>query len=159
MNAHPWNSPRIGGEAYQRRPARRKVNRMTVDGEAAGRLLRTAWVEGVGRHHPGGPRPGHVADWEELSDWERDSSVTVADQIARLVVAANGRTTRLTRAQRGQFVVTCWIAQVHRHLSEPSLAAITPWEEMPDWQRQTVAHVFDVIEQSVSERLGAASSG
>jgi hypothetical protein len=128
---------------------------MTADREAAGRLFRTAWVEGVGRHYPGTPRPGHLAAWEELSDWERDSSVTVADQIARFVLAAGGRTSRLTRAQRGQFVVTCWIAQVHRHVAEPSVAAITPWEELPEWQRQTVAHVFDVLERAVVERPAA----
>ncbi|HXM56610.1 MAG TPA: hypothetical protein VOB72_14535 [Candidatus Dormibacteraeota bacterium] len=128
---------------------------MTLDREAAGRLFRTAWVEGVGRHHPGTPREGHLAAWEELSGWERDSSATVGDQIAQLVVAANGRTSRLTRAQRGQFVVTCWIAQVHRHLSEPSVAAVTPWEELPEWQRQTVAHVFDVIERAVNEQRDA----
>jgi hypothetical protein len=32
------------------------------------------------------------------------------------------------------------------------VSSITPWEEMPDWQRQTVAHVFDVIEQAVIEQ-------
>ena len=128
---------------------------MAADREAAGRLFRTAWVEGVERHHPGAPLPGHLVAWEELSDWERDSSVTVADQIARFVVAANGRTSRLTRAQRGQFVVTCWIAQVHRHLSEPNVASIAPWEELPEWQQQTVGHVFDVIERAVVEREAA----
>ena len=124
----------------------------------AGRLLRTAWVEGVGRHHPGTSRARAIDAWEELAPWVQQSSCTVAEQIAGLVVAANGRTTRLTRAQRGQFVATCWIAQVHRHQSEPPVSSITPWDEMPDWQRQAVAHVFDVIEQAVIER-GVAPAG
>jgi hypothetical protein len=128
---------------------------MTSDREAAGRLFRTAWVEGVGRHHPGTPRTGTIAAWEDLSDWERASSAAVADQVARFVLDANGRTSRLTRSQRGQFVTICWIAQVHRHLSEPPVSSITPWEELPAWQRQTVAHVFDVIEQAVEERRAA----
>jgi len=131
---------------------------MTLEREAAGRLLRTAWIEGVGRHHTGTPRARALDGWEDLASWERDSSCTVAEQIAQLVVAANGRTSRLTRAQRGQFVATCWIAQVHRHLSEPHVSSITPWEEMPDWQRQTVAHVFDVIEQAVVEQGAGAGS-
>ncbi len=125
---------------------------MPLEREAAGRLFRTAWVEGVGRHHPGTPRAGTLADWEELAEWERESSSTVAEQVAQLVLQANGRTSRLTRAQRGQYVAICWIAQVHRHLSEPQVSAITPWEEMAEWQRLTVAHVFDVIEQAVLER-------
>jgi hypothetical protein len=125
---------------------------MTLDREAAGRLLRTAWVEGVERHHPGRPGEGHLSPWDELADWERDGASTVAEQIAQFVVAAQGRTGRLTRAQRGQFVATCWIAQVHRHFSEPRLSSIIPWEELPEWQQQTDAHVFDVIERAVAER-------
>jgi hypothetical protein len=118
-----------------------------LEGEAAGRLFRSAWVEGVRRHHPGDPKPGYVAPWEDMPDWERDSACAVADQVARFVVASAGSTTSLTAEQRGQFVATCWIAQVHRHIPSPKPSYVTPWEELPSWQRQTDAHIFDVIEE------------
>ena len=125
-----------------------------MEGEATGRLFRSAWVEGVLRNHPGVPKSGYVAPWEEMPDWERDSARAVAEQIGRLVEGADGRTTGLTRDQRGQFVATCWIAQVHRHFPSPKPSYVTPWEEMPEWQRATDVHIFDVIEASVLSAIG-----
>jgi hypothetical protein len=119
------------------------------EGEAAGRLFRGAWVQGVRDHHPGDPKPGYVVPWEGMPDWERDSACAVAEQVARFVVASGGGTAGLTPDQRSQFVATCWIAQVHRHFASPKESYVTPWEKLNDWQRSTDAHIFDVIESQV----------
>jgi hypothetical protein len=121
---------------------------IALDRGAAGRLFRSAWVDGVRRHHPGTPKDGYLTPWDEMPEWERESAKAVAEQIAHFVAVSDGRTARLTSAQRGQFVATCWIAQIHRHIPDPKPSYVSPWEELPEWQRETDAHIFDVIERA-----------
>jgi hypothetical protein len=120
-----------------------------LDRETAGRLFRQAWVEGVRRHYPGTPRDGYVAAWDEMPEWERASAVAVADQVAHFVRVSDGSTEGLTRDQRGQFIAICWIAQIRRHIPDPKPSYVTPWEELPSWQRETDAEIFDTLEQAV----------
>ena len=119
-----------------------------MDVEAGGRLFRSAWVDGVRRHYPGLPKDSYVSPWEEMPDWERDSARAVADLVARFVSGSEGATARLSREQRGQFVATAWLAQVHKHLPDPKPAYVAPWPELPRWQQETDADIFDVIERA-----------
>jgi L-lactate dehydrogenase complex protein LldF len=43
---------------------------MLTTQEADGRIFREAWISGVQAHFPGTPKPGYVASWEEMPDWE-----------------------------------------------------------------------------------------
>jgi hypothetical protein len=105
-------------------------------------------VEGIRRHYPGTPKDGYVAAWPDMPDWERESAEAVAEQVAHFVAVSRGSTTSLTRDQRSQFIATCWIAQIHRHLADPKPSYVTPWEELPSWQRETDADIFDALEQA-----------
>jgi hypothetical protein len=117
--------------------------------DAAGRLFRTAWVDGVMRHYPGTPKAGYVGPWDDMPEWERDSARTVAGLIAQLVDASDGGTAGLSREQRSQFVATAWIAQIYKHFPDPKPSYVTPWPDLPAWQQETDADIFDVIEQAV----------
>ncbi len=120
-----------------------------MDREAAGRLFRTSWVNGVRRHYPGRPKDGYVAQWEEMPEWERDSARAVAELVVHFVEESSGGTAKLTREQRGQFVATAWLAQMYKHFPDPKPSYVSPWVELPEWQRETDADIFEVIEQVV----------
>lgn len=113
-----------------------------------GRIFREAWVAGVKRYYPGEPKPGYVAPWEETPDWERQSAAAVYEQVRAFVELSDGHTAKLTREQKGRFVATCWIAQIYKHIPEPKPAYVADWSELPEWQRETDADIFERIEQS-----------
>jgi hypothetical protein len=120
-----------------------------LDTEAAGRLFRSAWVDGVRQHYPGTPKDGYVVPWEDMPEWERDSARVVADLLVHFVDASGGGTAKLSREQRGQFVATAWLAQMYRHFPDPKPSYVTPWAGLPEWQQETDADIFDVIERAV----------
>lgn len=113
----------------------------------AGRLFREAWIEGVTQYFPGTPKPGYVAPWEETPDWERQAAAAVFEQVRAFVEISAGTTAKLTPEQRGRFVATCWIAQIHKHIEDPKPGYVADWAELPEWQQKTDAHIFDVIER------------
>lgn len=84
-----------------------------------GRIFREAWIAGVTKHYPGEPKPGYVAPWEDTPDWERESAAAVYDQVRAFVEVSGGKTSKLSREQKGRFVALCWIAQIHRHIPDP----------------------------------------
>lgn len=47
----------------------------------------------------------------------------------------------------GCFVAICWIAQIYKHIPEPKPAYVADWADLPEWQRQTDADIFEHIEQ------------
>ncbi|WP_165953872.1 hypothetical protein [Streptomyces sp. 8K308] len=51
--------------------------------DEAGRILREAWIVGVAKHYPGEPKPGYVADWDELPAWQRETDADVFEAIER----------------------------------------------------------------------------
>ena len=118
---------------------------MSID---KGRVFREAWIAGVRRHYPGDPKPGYVASWDETPEWERASAAAVFDLVAALVRGSAGGALRLTRAQKSQFVASCWTAHIYRHFPEPKPSYVAPWEELPPWQRETDADIFEHIEAS-----------
>ncbi|WP_019633212.1 hypothetical protein [Actinomadura atramentaria] len=111
--------------------------------EDAGRIFRQAWIDGVRKHFPGEPKPGYVAPWEEMPEWERDAARTVFCQVASFIEL--GATDAMTREQKGRFVALCWIAQVHKHLPHPKPSYVADWNDLPAWQRETDADIFETI--------------
>ena len=115
-----------------------------------GQVFRDAWIAGVRRYYPGEPKPGYVAPWEDTPDWERDSATTVYNQVAVFVEVTGGRTIKLTREQKGRFVALCWIGQIFKHFPDPKPAYVADWAELPQWQQETDADIFDRIERDLT---------
>ncbi|MEU7754978.1 hypothetical protein AB0B57_00690 [Micromonospora sp. NPDC049101] len=118
--------------------------------EEAGRVFREAWVAGVHRHYPGEPKPGYTAPWEDMPEWERESAAACFEQVRHFIELARGATANLTREQKSRFVALCWIAQIFRHFPNPKASYVADWPDMPVWQRETDADIFEHIERLVS---------
>ncbi|MBC7278682.1 MAG: hypothetical protein H5T77_19620 [Nocardioides sp.] len=121
-----------------------KENTLSVD---QGRVFREAWIAGVRKHYPGEPKAGYVAPWDETPDWERASAAAVYDQVRAFVETSGGATSKLTREQKGRFVALCWIAQIFKHFPDPKPSYVADWDDMPGWQQETDADIFETIEK------------
>lgn len=115
-----------------------------------GRIFREAWIAGVTKHYPGEPKPGYIAPWEDTPDWERNSAAAVHDQVLAFITATDGATAKLTREQKSRFVALCWVGQIHKHIADPKPAYVADWDDLPNWQKETDADIFEHIEQSHS---------
>lgn len=104
-------------------------------------------MAGVQKHYPGDPKPGYVAPWEDTPDWERASAAAVYAQVRGFVETSGGAATKLTREQKGRFVALCWIGQIFKHFPDPKPSYVADWDDMPEWQRETDADIFERIEQ------------
>lgn len=113
-----------------------------------GQIFREAWIAGVKRYYPGDPKPGYIAPWEETPDWERDSATAVCGQVQAFVEASDGSTSKLSRAQKGRFVALCWIGQIYKHFPDPKPAYVADWDDLPKWQQETDADIFERIEDT-----------
>jgi hypothetical protein len=120
------------------------------------RLFREAWIAGVRAHFPGEPKPGYVAPWEQTPEWERAAAGAVHDQVVHFLAVSGGSASRLTREQKGRFVAICWTAQMYAHFGDPKPGYVADWADLPDWQRETDADVFEAIEKATA---GAAREG
>lgn len=118
---------------------------MQLDG---GRTFREGWIAGVRKHFPGEPKPGYVTPWDDTPDWERAAAAAVYDQVRAFIDATGGRTDRLSRSQKGRFVALCWIGQIFKHIPEPKPSYVADWEDLPAWQQETDADIFELIEQA-----------
>lgn len=112
-----------------------------------GRTFREAWIAGVRKYYPGEPKPGYVTPWEDTADWERKAAGAVYRQVSDFVSVSGGATVNLTREQKGRFVALCWIAQIHKHIPSPKPSYVADWNDLPEWQQQTDADIFERIEQ------------
>jgi len=121
----------------------------TLDQQAGGRFFREAWITGVKRHYPGTPKPGYIASWSEMSQWEQESAIAVYEQVRQFVLVTGGKTKHLGQEQKGRFVCICWIGQIFKHFSQPKESYIANWEQLPEWQRETDVDIFEAIEESV----------
>lgn len=117
-----------------------------VQGER-GRVFREAWIAGVTKHYPGEPKASYITPWDETPDWERAAATSVYDQVVAFVRATDEATAKLTRAQKGQFVALCWIGQIYKHVADPKPSYVADWEDLPTWQQETDADIFERIEQ------------
>ncbi|WP_369379380.1 hypothetical protein [Streptomyces sp. cg36] len=114
-----------------------------------GRIFREAWIDGVNKHYPGEPKPGYVTPWDETPAWEREAATAVYGQVRDFIEVSGGHTARLTREQKGRFVAICWTAQMFRHFEDPKPGYVADWSDLPDWQRETDADIFERIEGTV----------
>jgi hypothetical protein len=121
----------------------------TLNQEDGGRFFRESWIEGVKKHFPGTPKPGYISPWSEISQWEQESAAAVYEQVHQFVEVTGGQSTHLTREQKGRFVAICWIGQIFKHFTDPKDSYIADWEQLPEWQRETDADIFEVIEELV----------
>lgn len=110
-----------------------------------GRIFREAWIAGVQSHYPGDPKPGYVTPWDATPDWERDAAAAVETQIRNFVDVAGPALEKLSRQQKSQFVALCWIAQIYKHFAEPKSSYVADWQDLPTWQQDTDADIFDAI--------------
>jgi hypothetical protein len=120
---------------------------MPPTADEQGRVFREAWIAGVTKYFPGEPKPGYVIPWEDTPDWERQAAAAVQSQVRALVEISAGSTVKLTREQKGRFVATCWIAQIYKHIAEPKPSYVADWADLPEWQRETDADIFETIER------------
>lgn len=116
--------------------------------ETAGRFFRKAWIEGVNNHFPGTPKPGYIAPWEEMGQWEQQAAIAVCTQVQQFIELTTGQASHLSREQKGRFVCLCWIGQIFKHFSNPKDSYIADWERLPEWQRETDADIFEAIERA-----------
>lgn len=117
-----------------------------------GRIFRSAWIAGVTQHYPGEPKPGYIAPWEQMPEWEQASATAVYKQVAAFIEATDGSTSKLTREQRGRFVALCWIGQIYKHFPDPKPSYVADWNQLPDWQQQVDADIFDAVETSLATK-------
>ncbi|WP_324198869.1 hypothetical protein [Nocardia amamiensis] len=115
-----------------------------------GRVFRQAWIDGVKDHYPGEPKPGYIAAWEDMPEWEQASAIAVYDQVAAFVAASDGNTSKLSRAQKGRWLALCWVAQIYKHIPDPKPGYVADWDQLPEWQQETDADIFEVIERSMA---------
>lgn len=110
-----------------------------------GRTFRDAWIAGVKKHFPGEPKPGYVAPWDEMPEWEQASAAAVYQLVRELIETSAGATAKLSRQQKGQFIALCWITQIYKHFPEPKPSYVADWNDLPQWQRETDADIFEHI--------------
>ncbi len=101
-------------------------------------------------HYPGDPKPGYIAPWEEMPEWEQASAIAVYDQVAAFVAASGGSTSKLSRTQKGRWLALCWIGQIYKHIPDPKPGYVADWDQLPEWQQETDADIFEVIERSMA---------
>jgi len=113
-----------------------------------GQVFREAWIAGVRKHFPGEPKAGYVAAWEDTPEWERAAAAAVEGQVRDFLTVSGGHAARLGREQKSRFVAICWIAQIYRHIENPKPGYVADWAELPAWQRETDADIFEAVERS-----------
>lgn len=123
------------------------MNRSNELQNSPGEVFREAWIAGVKQHYPGVPKPGYISGWSETPEWERSSAAAVHGQIREFVILTDGRTIMLTREQKGRFVALCWIGQIHKTFPDPKPSYVADWDELPEWQQETNADIFEHIER------------
>ncbi|GGM68183.1 hypothetical protein GCM10012275_43390 [Longimycelium tulufanense] len=69
------------------------------------RIVRDAWTTGVTTHFPGDPKPSYVAPWDETPEWGRQAATAVYDQVRAFIDVTDGATIKLTREQKGRYVL------------------------------------------------------
>ncbi|WP_059008995.1 hypothetical protein [Streptomyces specialis] len=110
------------------------------------RLFRDAWIRGVKKYFPGEPKPGYIAPWEDMPDWEKRAAAAVHEQVRQFIEISDGETSKLTREQKGRFVAVCWVAQIYKHIPDPKPSYVADWDDLPEWQRETDTEIFEAIE-------------
>lgn len=112
-----------------------------------GQAFREAWIASVIRHFPGTPKPGYITPWDQTQDWERACAAIAEQLIHTLLTSTSSAAQRLTRTQKSQFVAAVWVACIHQQIPNPKASHVASWEDLPLWQQETDADIFDAIAQ------------
>ncbi len=123
---------------------------MLLNDTDCGRIFRNAWIEGVRAYYPGEPKPGYIAVWEDMPDWEQAAAIAVYNQVAEFLATTDGNASKLSSEQKGRWVALCWIGQIHKHFPEPKPSYVADWDDLPQWQRRVDTHIFEAIEASLA---------
>ena len=86
--------------------------------------------------------------WEDTPEWERQAAATVCEQVRQFLELSAGHAARLSREQKGRFVATCWTAQMYKHFENPKPGYVADWPDLPQWQQETDADIFEAIERT-----------
>lgn len=129
-----------------------------METDAAGRSFREAWIAGVRKHFPGEPKPSYVAPWDEMPDWERDSATGVYELVRTLIATSHGAADKLSRTQKGQYVALCWLTHIYKHFPDPKPSYVADWDQLPDWQKETDADIFEHISHETGQPDRASDS-
>ena len=119
--------------------------------EEGGRLFREAWIAGVKKHFPGTPKPGYIAPWESMPDWEKEIVTEIYAQMQALIQAGaqDEQVTRLNREQGGRVIRIAWIGQVYKHIPDPKPSYVCNWEEISSWEQEVDRDIFEKIQTKV----------
>ncbi len=96
------------------------------------------------------PKPGYIAPWDQIQEWEQQSARAVYEQVRQFVILTDGNTKKMSREQKGRFVCLCWIGQIYHWFATPKESYVADWDQLPAWQRETDADIFETIEGSIS---------
>jgi hypothetical protein len=122
---------------------------MMLEKASDGQFFRNAWIAGVNKHFPGTPKPGYVAPWSEMAEWEQKAANVVYEKTRAFIQA--GLQDNVTPEQGGRFISEAWNVQVYRHTPSPKPSYVADWEELPEWQRKTDMDIFEAITVAVRE--------
>jgi hypothetical protein len=114
--------------------------------QTGGKTFREAWIAGVKKHYPGEPKPSYISPWADMPEWERQGAAAVYDQARNFIRTSDSAASKLTRTQKRRFVALCWIAQIFKHIPDPKPSYVADWDDLPEWQRETDADIFQRIE-------------
>ena len=67
-------------------------------------------------------------------------------QVKAFIDISSGHTSRLSREQKGRYVAICWTAQIYKYIDSPKPSYTADWADLPKWQRETDADIFEQIE-------------
>ena len=118
-----------------------------------GQLFRDAWVAGVRKYYPGEPKPSYVAGWEDIADWERTAAEAVCQQVHNFLDLTANAAAKLTRIQKGRFIALCWLGQMYQYFPKPKPSYVADWSQLPEWQQETDADIFEHIEKHREQQL------
>lgn len=131
------------------RPQPARDHLLTLGGRLSfaepGRICREAWIAGDTAHYPGEPKPGYITPWDDTPQWEREAAAAVEGQVRGFISAGGPGVAKLGRQQKGQFVALCWVAQIYKHFDEPKASYVADWPDLPTWQQETDADIFEAV--------------
>jgi hypothetical protein len=50
-------------------------------------------------------------------------------------------------------VALCWTGQIYRHFDDPKPSYVVGWDDLPAWQQETDADIFQRIEREAATGL------
>ena len=68
-----------------------------------------------------------------------------------LIATSQGAADKLSRTQKGQYVVLCWLTHIYKHFPDPKPSYVADWEQLPDWQKEADADIFEHISHEISQ--------